>query len=103
MPHDPSTKELMPAEVLGTLRDITSDWMMFGMFLDVPHPKLKTLQDSTNTNMICMYETLHKWISLKPATIQALIGAVRSPAIIDNESLAQRIESDTRIKEMFGL
>ena len=104
VPHDASTMELMPAEVLEVLRDIASDWMMFGIFLGVPHSKLKALQDSTNTNMICMYETLHKWISWKPkeATIQAMIGAVRS-GIIDNESLAQLIESDTRIKEMFEL
>ena len=94
----------MPAEILEALRDIASDWMMLGIFLGVPHSKLKALQDPANTNVICMYETLHKWISWKSeeATIQALIGAVRS-GIIDNESLAQHMESDTRIKEMFGL
>ena len=94
----------MPAEVLKTLRDIASNWMMFGIFLGVPHHKLKALQDSTDTNAICMYETLHEWISLKPeeATIQALIGAVRCSKIIDNELLAQHIESDPKVKEIFG-
>ena len=104
MPHDPSTKELMPAEVLGTLRDITNNWMMFGTYLGIPYHRLQEIDEATKMGVL-MLGVLNEWIHLKPeeATIQALIGAVRSPAIINNESLAQRIESDTRIKEMFGL
>ena len=105
VPYDANTEELMPEEILKALKDIASSWMLFGIFLGVPRPKLRALQDSTNTNAICMYETLHEWIFLKPreATIQTLIGAVRYKGIIDNELLAQHIKSDPKVKEMFGL
>ena len=103
MPHDADTKELMPAEILEALKDIASDWMMLGTYLGIPYRKLQEIDGVTKTGT-CMLATLNEWISLRPqeATIHVLIGAVRS-GIIDNETLAQHIESDSNIKEMFGL
>ena len=103
VPHDTRTKELIAAEILEALRDIAHDWMMFGTHLGIPYHKLQEIGGPTNVGT-CMLATLNEWISLKPqeATIHNLISAIRGP-VIENNLLAQHIEGDSTIKEMFEL
>ena len=101
MPFDATTKQLVPAPILEAVREVAHDWMMFGTFLGVPYRKLQEIGGPTNVGT-CMLATLNEWITLRPqeATIHNLITAIRGP-IIGNELLAQCIEGDSTIKEMF--
>ena len=102
VPFDSNTKELISRAILETVKDIAHKWKEFGIYLGIPHDQLQAIQGPVASNEICMYETLITWISLKPqdATIHNLISAIRGP-LIDNELLAQYIESDSTIKEIF--
>ena len=94
VPFDTKTKQLRLAPIIEAVRD---DWKRFGIYLGIPDHKLQEIETST-----CMFQTLHDWIALKSqeATIHNLISALRGP-IIKNESLAQSIESDQQIKEIY--
>ena len=102
MPSDPNTNEIIPGAILEAVKDIAYKWKEFGICLGIPHDQLQIIQGPDNSNEICMYETLIMWTSLKPqdATIGALLSAIGGP-LVDNESLAQHIKSDSTIKEMF--
>lgn len=102
VPHDSkSPDQLATGPILEVLHGLEHDWFMLGTYLTVPNAKLKEIDHRIKCKQ-CMVETLIDWIIHKEeeATLPALIAAVRG-CIIDNEALAQQIETSPKIKEMF--
>ena len=80
---------------------MASKWKMVGEHMEVPSETLSEIENTSCREMT--RQTLQVWVDTNnTATIDQLIGVVRSPDIGD-ESVAQEIASDSKIIKKYGV
>ena len=80
-------------EIFDLLADISDKWKEIALALQTPQNVLHSLQHSTESNIVKLFEVLDTWITStqsSPVTWETMVSAIEGP-IINNKRKADEI------------
>lgn len=82
--------EIDPTKLLNILKEVTPNWYMFGMSLDIPTSELQLIRDNKGPDA-CFIDMFEVWFNKgdKFATFEILISALEN---IGNKVLARKVK-----------
>ena len=77
------------------LHKLAPSWLTFGVYLGLPHDRLKGLEGEDSAVERCFRDVLVTWLNGDEARVEKLVDALRYPGV-DHKRLAGEIERDKR-------